>query len=188
MGAYGCVAWARHVELRALVACDAADLLELHMRNREYWRASGPRREDAWFTLDSQRRRLDDESRDRADGRGLAFGVFADGRLAGRLTLANIVRGAFCNAYLGYGVDETQTGRGIGTAALGLAIEVAFADGLHRVQAAVSPDNLASRRALQQAGMRREGLALRYLCLDGRWSDQELWAITVEDARPGGRQ
>lgn len=174
------------VQLRVLTTRDAADLLELHMRNREYWRRSGPRREDAWFTLDSQRRRLEDESRDRADGRALAFGIFADDRLAGRLTLANIVRGAFCNAYLGYAVDETHAGRGIATAALGPAIDIAFADGLHRVQAAVSPDNLASRRALQKVGLRREGLALRYyLLLDGRWADQELWAITVEDARPG---
>jgi hypothetical protein len=29
-----------------------------------------------------------------------------------------------------------------------------------------------------------EGLAERYLMLDGRWTDQQLWAITTEDARP----
>ena len=62
------------------------------------------------------------------------------------------------------------------------AIALAWADGLHRVQAAVSPDNAGSQRVLEKAGFRREGLAERYLRLDGRWTDQELWAITVEDA------
>lgn len=114
----------------------------------------------------------------------MAFGVFVGGTLAGRLALSNIVRGPFRNAYFGYGVDAAHAGRGIGTAAVIQAVAIAWADGLHRVQAAVSPDNAASRRVLEKAGFRREGLALRYLLLDGRWTDQELWAITVEDAAP----
>jgi RimJ/RimL family protein N-acetyltransferase len=39
----------------------------------------------------------------------------------------------------------------------------------------------ASQRVLANVGFRREGLAERYLLLAGRWTDQELWAITVED-------
>ncbi len=49
------------------------------------------------------------------------------------------------------------------------------------MQAAVSPGNAASKRVVEKVGFRHEGLALRYLRLDGVWSDQELWAITVED-------
>ena len=170
------------VVLRALLPADAPALLELHLRNRAYWRATAPRREDGWFELDVQRRRIVDEALDRAEGRGLYFGVFAGGQLAGRISLAGIVRGAFLNAYLGYAIDERHAGRGVGTAAVRQAIALAWADGLHRVQAAVSPDNAGSRRVLEKAGFRREGLAERYLCLDGRWTDQELWAITIEDA------
>jgi ribosomal-protein-alanine N-acetyltransferase len=168
--------------LRALQPADVALLLDLELRNREYWRASGPLREDAWFTLDAQRHRLRGQARDRADRRGLAFGIFAAGTLAGRLALSSIVRGPFQNAYFGYAIDERHAGRGIGTAAVVQAVAVAWAEGLHRVQAPVSPANAASQRVLQKAGFRREGLALRYLRLDGRWTDQELWAITVEDA------
>jgi ribosomal-protein-alanine N-acetyltransferase len=39
-------------------------------------------------------------------------------------------------------------------------------------------------RVLAKVGFRHEGLALRYLRLHGGWTDRELWAITVEDARP----
>ena len=54
---------------------------------------------------------------------------------------------------------------------------------LHRVQANVRTTNEASRRVLQKAGFRREGLALRYLELDGAWVDHDLFAITAEDPR-----
>ncbi len=169
--------------LRVLQPADAGGLLELELRNRDPWRATGPLRAEHWFTLQAQRRRLEDEARDREEGRVLAFGVFTAGTLAGRVALGNIVRGPFQNAYLGYGIDERHAGRGIGTVAVCEAIEVAWAEGLHRVQAAVSPSNVASKRVLEKAGFRREGLALRYLRLDGRWTDQELWAITVEDVQ-----
>ena len=91
------------------------------------------------------------------------------------------MRGAFQNAYLGYGIDRSHTGRGIGSAAVGEAIVIAWDHGLHRLQAAVSEDNTASKRVLEHVGFRREGLALRYLLLAGHWTDQELWAITTED-------
>jgi len=39
---------------------------------------------------------------------------------------------------------------------------------------------------LEKVGFRREGLALRYLRLAGRWTDQELWAITTEDELRAG--
>ncbi len=178
------------VVLRPLQADDAVDLLELERRNRGSWRASGPRREQSWFTLEAQLRRIAAEGRERVEGLGLAFGVYVAGTLAGRLALSSIVRGPFRNAYFGYAVDEAHAGRGIGTAAVAQAVEIAWAEGLHRVQAAVSPGNAGSKRVLEKVGFRHEGLALRYLLLDGRWADQELWAMTVEDAAPGqpGRQ
>jgi ribosomal-protein-alanine N-acetyltransferase len=97
------------------------------------------------------------------------------------------VRGAFLNAYLGYAIDQHHAGRGIGTAAVSQAIAIAWESGLHRGQAAVSTDNTASKRVLENVGFRHEGLASRYLLLAGRWTDQELWAITTEDAPPTPR-
>ena len=173
-----------NVVLRTLEPDRAAELLELQLRNREYWRASAPRRDDEWFTVARQRTELEAQAVDQAEGRSLNFGVHLGSELVGRLSLSGIVRGPFLNAYLGYAIDARHAGRGIGTAAVAQAVAIAWADGLHRVQAAVSPANAASKRALEKVGFRREGLALRYLLLDGAWRDQELWAITVEDA-PG---
>ena len=169
------------IELRPLEPADAAELLALLLRNREYFQPTEPLRDSDWFTLDSQRLAIAADARSREAGSALSFGVFARGSLVGRVALTSIVRGAFRNAYLGYAIDQAHAGRGIGTAAVRLAVGIAWADGLHRVQAAVSPDNLASQRVLAKVGFRREGLAKRYLLLAGDWADQELWAITTED-------
>jgi ribosomal-protein-alanine N-acetyltransferase len=171
------------VVLRELAQGDAAELLALRRRNREYFRLTEPLRDEDWFTLERQRREIEAEAVSRASGSGLSFGVFAGVALVGRVALTGIARGAFCNAYLGYGIDQAHAGRGIGTAAVAQAVDIAWAAGLHRVQAAVSPENAGSQRVLEKVGFRREGLAKRYLRLAGHWTDQELWAITTEDTR-----
>jgi ribosomal-protein-alanine N-acetyltransferase len=172
----------REVVLRPLGPSEAADLLALRRRNRHYFAGSEPLRDADWLTLARQRRELEAEAAAREAGRSLTFGVFVDDALVGRVALTSIARGAFLNAYLGYAIDQDHAGRGIATAAVSQAISSAWDIGLHRVQAAVSPQNTASKRVLEKVGFRPEGLALRYLHLAGRWSDQELWAITAEDA------
>lgn len=107
----------------------------------------------------------------------------ASGALCGRVGLANVVRGAWDNATLGYFVDEASGGRGLATEAVALALRFAFGPArLHRVQAAVMPHNVRSRRVLEHNGFRHEGRAERYLRLDGAWRDHNLFAVTEEEA------
>jgi [ribosomal protein S5]-alanine N-acetyltransferase len=169
------------IEVRALAPADAEALLALRQRNRAYFAPSEPLRDDAWFTIERQRAAIMADAEACARGDALVFGVFADGPLVGRVALTGIVRGPFLNAYLSYAVDRDYVNRGIATLAVTEVVRRAWLQGLHRVQAAVSPHNFASKRVLRKAGFRREGLAKRYLRLGGEWADQELWAITVED-------
>jgi ribosomal-protein-alanine N-acetyltransferase len=100
----------------------------------------------------------------------------------GRVTLGGVLRGVFQNAYLGYWIDAEHQARGLMTEAVVATTSFAFgAAGLHRVQAAVMPRNGPSQRVLEKAGYRREGLAHRYLCIDGNWADHVLFAITAEE-------
>jgi ribosomal-protein-alanine N-acetyltransferase len=118
---------------------------------------------------------------------GQSFVFFAspredEGRVIGRVALGGVLRGAFQNAYLGYWIDADQQGRGLMTEAVRAVTTFAFrALGLHRVQAAVMPNNPASQRVLEKAGYRREGLAARYLCIAGVWEDHMLFAVTAEE-------
>jgi ribosomal-protein-alanine N-acetyltransferase len=102
--------------------------------------------------------------------------------IIGRIALGGVLRGAFQNAYLGYWIDAERQGQGLMTEAVRAATTFGIESaGLHRVQAAVMPRNGASQRVLEKAGYRREGLALRYLCIAGAWEDHLIFATTAEE-------
>lgn len=119
-------------------------------------------------------------------GNSLPFAITVEGRLAGQLTVGNVVRGAFNNAYVGYWVDAEVAGRGVMPTALALAVDHCFgAVGLHRVEANIRPENVASRRVVDKLGFREEGLHRRYLAIDGAYRDHIGYAVTQEDVPEG---
>lgn len=119
-------------------------------------------------------------------GEVVPFAITVDGAFAGQVTLGGIQRGALRSAPVGYWVDSRFHGKGVATAAVALIVAHAFGPvGLHRVEATISPHNLASRAVMDHLGFRAEGELLRYLDIDGAWRDHLLYGLTVEEV-PGG--
>jgi len=121
-----------------------------------------------------------------AAGASLPFVVRVEGRLAGQVTIDNVVRGALRSGNLGYWIDRSVAGRGLATLAVALVCDHAFGPArLHRLQADVRPENARSRRLVERLGFRHEGLLRRYLDIDGDWRDHDTFALLAEDV-PGG--
>ncbi len=115
-------------------------------------------------------------------GRLLPYVIELDGQFAGQLTIGNVTHGALRSAWIGYWVYSEFTGGGVATGALALGLDHCFAHVmLHRVEATVRPENVASRAVLAKAGFREEGLLKRYLDVDGGWRDHLLVGITIEE-------
>jgi ribosomal-protein-alanine N-acetyltransferase len=168
--------------LTPLVAGDADELLAVMLRNRAFLEPYEPARAESDFTPAGVRTSIADLAAARVAGSAYPFCIRAGGAIVGRLTLSQVFRRAFQNCYLGYFVAEEHNGRGYATDAVRQAVDYAFGRlRLHRVQANVMTKNPRSARVLEKAGFRREGLALRYLQIAGRWEDHDLYAITVED-------
>lgn len=162
--------------VRRLIVADAPELTQLRRDQREFFRPFEPARTDAWYTVDAQEHDLADEHTHR-------LGIYREdgSSLIGWVTISGIEMGAFRSCHIGYAVAQEDNGRGLATTAIGMAVEIAFEDlELHRVQAAVLPTNTASMRVLEKNGFRLEGLAHRYLHLDGAWRDHVIWAITSD--------
>lgn len=105
-----------------------------------------------------------------------------DGAVIGSVTLSQIFRGGFQNAYLGYYVGGLYARRGYMTEALQLMLQYTFEKlKLHRLEANIQPANVASIALVKRAGFSREGFSQRYLKVCGRWRDHERWAIVAED-------
>jgi len=120
--------------------------------------------------------------RERQMGTGYGFGIFVEGRFAGEITLSSIQRGPFQNAFVGYWIDRAVAGNGLAPEATVVVLRFAFEElGLHRVEIAIVPRNAPSRRVVDKLDLREEGVALRYLEIDGRWEDHVRYAITAEE-------
>ncbi len=108
--------------------------------------------------------------------------VCVDNHIAGVFNVNEIVRGAFQSAYLGFYAVAAYAGKGYMSAGLKLVLEQAFTSlQLHRVEANIQPQNVASINLVKTNNFRKEGYSPRYLKINNEWRDHERWAVTVED-------
>jgi ribosomal-protein-alanine N-acetyltransferase len=174
----------RGVWLRPPQVGDYGPWAELRAMSRAHlvpWEPAWPRDD---LTKSAYRRRIKHYQREARDDLGYAFLVFASegDRLIGGLTLSNVRRGVTQSAMLGYWLGIPFVGRGHMTAAVRAVLPHAFEPlRLHRVEAAVQPSNDRSVGVLKRAGFIEEGLARRYLKINGTWQDHLLFAIQAED-------
>lgn len=178
------------VLLRPYRRSDAAAWSEVRCANQSWlapWESSPPGR---WEELNSPaafRFVHRDQRRQARRGESMPFAVCLaepDGRecFVGHLNLGNIVRRAFCSAYVGYWVDGRVAGRGVIPTAMALAVDHAFGPGgLHRIEVNIRPENGPSRRVVEKLGFREEAYHPRYMHIDGAWRDHIGYALTSED-------
>ncbi|MEY2568456.1 MAG: [ribosomal protein S5]-alanine N-acetyltransferase, partial [Actinomycetota bacterium] len=77
---------------------------------------------------------------------------------------------------------EDQAGHGYMPESVVVVLRFAFEElSLHRVQIAIIPRNEPSRRVVGKLDLREEGVALRYLEINGAWEDHVRYAITSEE-------
>ncbi len=168
----------RHGELRIHVWSteDIDELGDYWARNRGHLSSTQPLRDEHFWTVDGQRRRVEGAAHDVAVGRMYPFLVREDGRLIAEVGLSDVARGAFHSCHLGYSVDGGRLRSGIASWAVSAVVDIAFTDiGLHRVQAATMVDNIASQGVLRRCDFERIGVATGYLAIAGTWRDHVLW-------------
>jgi ribosomal-protein-alanine N-acetyltransferase len=177
------------VELHPLRRRDAAEWSRVRLANEDWLRPWEPTAPMPWAERHSpaayraMRRAVGRRAR---LGTSLPFAVRVEGRLAGQVTIDNIVRGVLRAGYLGYWIDQAVAGRGMASLAVALVCDHAFGPvGLHRVQADIRPENGPSQRLVERLGFQREGLLRRYLDIDGDWRDHYAYGLLADDL-PGG--
>jgi ribosomal-protein-alanine N-acetyltransferase len=176
----------RRVMLRPLVVSDFPAWREVRQRCGEWLTRWEPQRlsgqPDPSTDRDAFAVRCSARQRERQLGTGYGFGIFVGGDFCGEINLSAVQRGPFQSSYVGYWMDEARAGQGYVPEALVVLARFAFEDlHLHRVQIAIIPRNAASRRVVDKLGIREEGVALRYLEINGTWEDHVRYAITAEE-------
>ena len=105
-----------------------------------------------------------------------------------RVHVGEIVRGFFQSGYAGWRTNVECSRQGYAFEGVTALLDMAFSShvglGLHRVQANVIPENLPSIRLAERVGFRKEGVALRYLKIAGKWQDHVMFAKLAEEHVP----
>ncbi|MEN9792635.1 MAG: hypothetical protein RL330_713 [Actinomycetota bacterium] len=182
--------YGRRVVLRPLVAQDFADWSEVRLRNGEWLTGWEPMRlphhPEPETNPEIFAARCAARERERLAGGQWAFGIFVEGRFAGEINLNNVVRGAFQCATIGYWIDRDRAGRSYMPESVAVTARFAFEElRLHRLEICVIPRNHSSRRVMEKLGIREEGVAERYLEINGTWEDHVRYGITVEEWNAG---
>lgn len=120
------------------------------------------------------------------DGSHFHFAIL-DGRsgaLLGGISLAHIVDTNRL-ANMGYWVRTSATRGGIASEAVRLVAAYGFGPlQLSRIEIAVIPANLASRRVAEKSGARLEAIARNRIVMHGRPHDAALYSLVPEDLAP----
>lgn len=175
------------VYLREPQMSDYAAWSALRAESRDFlepWEPRWPRDE---LDRNTYRRRIRYYYRDARQDLGYAFFLFrtSDNALIGGLTLSNIRRGVSQTCSLGYWVGAPYARQGYMTRGVRAITWFVFdALRLHRLEAACLPGNAASAALLTRSGFQYEGLARRYLKINGTWQDHWLFALLAEDRLP----
>jgi ribosomal-protein-alanine N-acetyltransferase len=177
----------RRVTLRTLGESDYDEWYEVRRRCRDWLVKWEPRPRGAPLPAEDRASfaaRCSIRERERQLGTGYGFGIFVDGRFSGEITLSSIQRGPFQTGHIGYWIDEARAGHGYTPEAVVVALRFAFDEiSLHRVEISIIPRNYPSLRVVEKLGLRREGIAERYLEIDGEWEDHAKFAMTSEEWR-----
>ena len=176
----------QRVMLRPIVLSDFAAWREVRHRNGEWltkWEPQRlPHQPDVTEDRDAFAIRCSARERERQLGTGYGFGIFVDGVFAGEINLNSVQRGPFQNAYVGYWIDERHAGQNYVPEAVVTLARYVFEDlHLHRIQISIIPRNRASRRVVEKLQLRDEGVAVRYLEINGVWEDHVRYALTREE-------
>lgn len=149
-------------------------LLNYQIRNKDFLKQYNPIHKENFYTLNIQEDILAQNILDYENGNNYVFYIFLEKEnlLIGKISLTNIVRGVFQSCFLGYSLDKDYLNKGYMSFAISLIVKFAFDNlRLHRIEANVMPRNKASLRVLEKNNFINEGLATKYLQINGIWED-----------------
>lgn len=163
---------------------DAEALLDLHLRNSEFFQKYSPTFDDDFYTIDSTRKYISDSVKQREEDKSYSFGICLkdNGKLVGDISIFHIFRGSLQKCLIGYSLDKQYNGNGYTTEAVSLIVEFAFNElHLHRVEAGVMLSNIGSMRVLEKSGFHREGIEQKGVKINGQWQDHQIFAMISDN-------
>ncbi|MBN4075149.1 MAG: hypothetical protein COA71_00920 [SAR86 cluster bacterium] len=166
------------MEIRLVKATDADLLSAYHLKNAEHFRKWEPKHEADYYSAGQLKKRLSSFIVAQNEDRAAYFVAIDNGKVLAHCSLTNIIYGPLKGCHIGYGVAKSFEGTGLMTKVCQHAINYAFSKlALNRLMAAYMPFNSRSETLLKKLGFTQEGLARKYLQINGSWEDHVLTSL-----------
>lgn len=163
--------------LEILPPVDARLMLEYYLENDEHLRCWEPKRNKEFLTLKNWEKLLQYNIELYQSGSALRFSALNKERtkVIGTCNFSNIVYGAFQACNLGYSITKPLQGTGLMVEIISSGIKYMFDEmSIHRIMANYIPRNHRSGALLKRLNFEQEGLAKKYLKINGKWQDHIL--------------
>ncbi|MCK9348665.1 MAG: GNAT family protein [Sphaerochaeta sp.] len=158
------------------------------LQNRTFFSPWEPLRKDAYYSKEAILQRIEEELLLARGGKQLSLYLTKPGRSEDHRE-CDLVRGPFQSSFLGYKLDEEETGKGYMAEAAARVTAIAFNElQLHRIEATIMPRNRKSIRVVEQNGFTYEGLSKYYLKIQGNWEDHAHYKMLHEEWKEHTRE
>ena len=164
---------------------DFESWLDLREISQEFLKVWEPKRNNDFFRRSAFNNRVKWASDSFKKKQAVHFFIFnKSGNFIGSITIDNIRRSPSESGTIGYWLGEAFTKKGYMTEVLKHVIDYSFTElNLSRLEAATLPENNPSRKLLEAAGFKYEGVGQSYLQINGRWRNHILYGLLSSGRR-----
>ncbi len=167
--------------LRVLNKEAAPKVLSFYEDNAEYFEPWEPKRSNNFYTLSYHRTLLTAEYNLIADSKLLRYWVFPKDHpeeIIGSICCQNLLREPYHSCSLGYKFSRSHQHQGYAAESVSKCLDILFNEyHMHRVDAFIMPDNVASLKLAERLGFVYEGTSRAYAKINGSWSDHMHYAL-----------
>jgi len=166
--------------IRTVKTNDAKLLAQYYQNNIEHLLHWEPKRPLNYYKQSSWTIRLKQIEQDREQRNAFHFISLNEdsNKIIAACSLTGICYGVFMAAYMGFSVSHDYQGKGEMKRLCEHVVNFALNElKLNRIMANYMPVNIRSEKLLQSLGFEKEGLAKRYLQINGQWEDHILTSL-----------
>ncbi|MFB5661265.1 GNAT family N-acetyltransferase [Alteribacillus sp. HJP-4] len=174
----------KEIFVKAAEQEETGAVLELEKRNKEFFQQFTGLKEESFYTIDGQLKRIRTFIQEAKEDKGYLFFICLKKteEVIGEIMLTEVVRQNLQSCWIGYFLNKDHNGRGYMSEAVKLVVNHAFRQlSFHRIEAGVMPHNIGSMKVLLKAGFHKEGIARKNVCINGKWEDHQTLAIINEE-------
>lgn len=167
--------------LKTLTKDAAPMVLRFYEENKELFEPWEPKRSHNFYTLSYQSAFLTAERNQIADNKLIRYWAFRKDCpeiIVGTVCFQNILKEPYHSCSLGYKFDHRYLHQGYASESIQKCLEVVFHEYLiHRVDAYIMNDNIASQKLVERLAFHYEGTCEAFARINGAWTDHKHYAL-----------